>query len=82
MTTPFLEMFNYNVCREFRPETDRIPKLMFEVLRGGKDAGSKVKFSKFYLILNVGIDHISDIDIHEVYFKICSAIDKAITGTK
>ena len=37
-----------------RPFTkkDRIPKLMFNVLNGGKALGSKVKFSRFYLIID------------------------------
>lgn len=29
------------------------PKLLITVLNGGKDLGSKVKFSKFYLIMDV-----------------------------
>jgi enolase len=70
MTTPFLEIFKYNVCRDIRPETDRIPKLMFEVLKGGKELGSKVKFSRFYLIINVAVQDADQVDVHEIYFKI------------
>lgn len=51
--TPFLSMFKTNLLREFRPETDKVPKLMFTVLNGGKEHGSKVKFSKFFLIFDV-----------------------------
>ena len=30
-----------------------LPKLIIDVLNGGKDVGSKVKFSKFFLIIDV-----------------------------
>jgi hypothetical protein len=40
--TPFLSMFKTNLLRDFRPETDKVPKLMFTVLNGGKDHGSKL----------------------------------------
>jgi len=33
--------------------TEKIPRMMFTVLNGGKALGSKVKFSKFYLIIDV-----------------------------
>jgi len=46
----------------------KIPKLMFTVLNGGKAAGSKVRFSKFYLIMDVGVT--DKIDALEVYYKI------------
>lgn len=46
-------MFKTNLLREYRPETDKVPKLMFTILNGGKEAGSKVKFSKFFLIFDV-----------------------------
>ena len=38
--------------REFAANS-KIPKLMLTVLNGGKALGSKVKFSKFYLIIDV-----------------------------
>ena len=41
---------------------------MFTVLNGGKAAGSKVRFSKFYLIMDVGVT--DKIDALEVYYKI------------
>lgn len=33
-------------------QSNSLPKLMMTVLRGGKDAGSKVKFTRFYLIFD------------------------------
>ena len=58
----------------------KIPKLMFTVLNGGKAAGSKVRFSKFYLIMDVGVT--DKIDALEVYYKISTQIKKAISSHK
>lgn len=82
MQTPFLEMFKYNVCRDFRPDTDKVPKLMLTVLNGGKEMGSKVKFSKFYLVFNVKPEDMDTLDVHEAYFKLCASIEKSISATK
>jgi hypothetical protein len=49
---PYLSFYKNLKNREFQP-TDKVPKLMFTILNGGKALGSKVKFSKFYLILEV-----------------------------
>lgn len=48
--------------------TEKTPKLTFTVLNGGKALGSKVKFSRFYLIVDVTAE--DEIDATEVYFKI------------
>jgi len=75
-------MFKTNLLRDFRPETDKVPKLMFTVLNGGKEAGSKVKFSKFFLIFDVKPYESDQFDLHEVYLKVCSALEKAVASTK
>ena len=67
---PFLSMFKVNVLRDFKPDGDKIPKLMLTVLNGGKDLGSKVKFSKFYLIFDFKPSDVSEIDLYEVYLKV------------
>jgi len=33
-------------------ESTKVPKLMFTIFNGGKAMGSKVKFAKFYLIMD------------------------------
>ena len=58
-----------------------MPKLMFTVFNGGKALNSKVKFTKFYLILNIKVQDV-EIDANQVYFKISAAIKKAITSHK
>jgi hypothetical protein len=35
-----------------------LPKLMLTILNGGKEVGSKVKFSKFYLLIEINIGDI------------------------
>ena len=35
-----------------------LPKLMLTILNGGKEVGSKVKFSKFYLLIEITIGDI------------------------
>lgn len=71
-------LFKMNMLRDFKPD-DTIPKLMISILNGGKESGSKIKFSKFYLIFDfTGIDvqqgtnpeEPCPIDLHEVYFKL------------
>jgi hypothetical protein len=55
---------------------------MFTVLNGGKDLSSKIKFSKFFLILGMRPQDATDIEINEVYIKICQNIEKAVSATK
>ena len=63
--------------REMGSSALTIPKLMFTVLNGGKAAGSKVRFSKFYVILNVKLQDVG-VDAMQIYYKISAAIKKAI----
>ena len=53
---------------------------MFTLLNGGKALGSKVKFSKFYLILDINAS--DEIDVVEVFLKIQAQIKKQITSHK
>ena len=53
---------------------------MFTVFNGGKASGSKVKFSRFYIILNVKAQE--TVDSTEIYFKITAAIKKLVEGHK
>lgn len=64
-------MFTSLFIRDFRADLDRVPKIMFTVFNGGKELGSKVKFSKFYLIMDFKPNDLSKLDPQEVYFKIC-----------
>lgn len=58
-----------------------VPKLMFTIFNGGKAMASKVKFSRFYIIMNLKVGDVS-IDANLVYYKIAAAIKKAITSHK
>jgi len=81
-TKPFLAIFKQIAVRDFRPDQDMIPKLMLSVLNGGKESGSKIKFSKFYIIFNMSPQDTDTIDAHEVYIKLCAAIEKTLSSTK
>lgn len=35
-----------------------LPRLMLTILNGGKEVGSKVKFSKFYLLIEINVGDI------------------------
>lgn len=48
----FKALFKLNMLKDFKPDVDKVPKLMITVLNGGKDMGSKIKFSKFWLIFD------------------------------
>ena len=60
---PFLSMFKVNMVRDFKPDVDKVPKLVLTVLNGGKDLASKVKFSKFYLIFNFKPADCGELDV-------------------
>lgn len=75
-------MFKSNTVKDFRPGNDKLPKLMFTVLNGGKDSGSKVKFKKFFVIFDVNQQDIGSVNLQEAYFKLCQAIEKGISSTK
>ena len=66
---------------EMNPMSVTVPKLMFTVLNGGKAANSKVKFARFYLIMNLKVQDV-EIDANVVHYKVSAAIKKAITSHK
>lgn len=55
------------------------PKLMFTIFNGGKAVNSRIKFTKFYLILDVRTTDI-DIDATEIYFKVSALIKKQVSA--
>ena len=50
--------------------------MIFNVLNGGKVVSSKVKFSKFYLVIDIAPE--DEVDAMEVYFKIQAQLRKQI----
>ena len=64
---PYYSFFKYLKNREFTHE-EKIPRLSFTVLNGGKALNSKVKFSKVYLIIDCGVN--DEHDVLDIYFKI------------
>jgi len=49
---PFISFYRYIMDKDYLPGAE-IPKLCFTVLNGGKALGSKVRFSKVYLIMDI-----------------------------
>lgn len=64
---PFISFYKYMMDKEYVPG-DKSPRLCFTVFNGGKALGSKVRFSKVYLIIDVTPN--DDIDATDVFFKI------------
>ena len=54
---------------------------MFTVFNGGKALGSKVRFSRFYIVMNIRVQDV-DVDANVIYYKIAAAVKKAITSHK
>lgn len=63
------------------PTSVQVPKVMFTVFNGGKAMNSKVKFAKFYVIMNLKVQDVS-IDANLMYYKLSAAIKKAISSHK
>ena len=61
-------------------QTTNVPKMMFTVFNGGKAMGSKVKFSRFYIILNVKAQE--SVDVSDLYYKISMAVKKSVESHK
>ena len=77
---PYHSLFSFMNSREISLKGLKVPKLMFSILNGGKTLGSKVKFSSFYLIIDVnGTD---EVDANEIYFKVTANIKKSIQAHK
>lgn len=68
--------------RDYNHELDKLPKLMFTILDGGKANGSKIKFSKFYLIMDMQPADARSMDILDIYYKLSAKIDEGIKATK
>jgi len=66
---PYKALYKYlkNRDLEWGPGA-ALPKMIFNVLNGGKAVASKVKFSKFFLILDMTPE--DELDPMEVYLKI------------
>ena len=54
---------------------------MFSAFNGGKALASKVKFSRFYIIIDIQGDE-EDIDATELYFKMSTAVKKGVQAHK
>lgn len=68
--------------RDYNFELDKVPKLMFTILDGGKSNGSKIKFSKFYLIIDMQPGDSKQFNIIDIYYKLNSKIEEGIKATK
>jgi enolase len=76
--SPYQGLYRYLRNRDI---TSGLPKFMFNVLNGGKALGSKVKFSKFYLILDVTPEDI-EVDALEIYLKVQAQLKKQVQAHK
>ena len=78
---PLASQYRNIWSKEMTPTTIVVPKLMFTIFNGGKALGSKVRFSRFYIIMNLRVQDV-EIDANVVYYKIAAAVKKAITSHK
>ena len=78
---PCDSLYRYFYQQAFN-ECQRVPKLMFTVFNGGKALGSKVKFSKFYVIIDVQPTDPDEIDANILHYKIFAAIKKSLNVGK
>ena len=78
---PTKSLYQQLWAREISPTAVQVPKLMFTIFNGGKAMNSKVKFSRFYVIMNLKVQDVS-VDANLLYYKLSAAIKKAITGHK
>ena len=78
---PTKSLYQQLWAREISPTAAQVPKLMFTIFNGGKAMSSKVKFSRFYVIMNLKVQDVS-VDANLLYYKLSAAIKKAITGHK
>jgi len=59
------------------------PRLMFSLFNGGKALGSKVKFAKFYLIMQHELEDVAaGKDLLQIYYKVAAAIKKGVQSHK
>lgn len=81
---PGLALYEHQTLRQIPGDSNPIsPKFMFTLFNGGKANGSKVKFAKFYLILQHELDdQINGRDALAIYYKVASAIKKAVQTHK
>lgn len=78
---PSAALYRHIWQKEMTPLGVTVPKIMFTVFNGGKAMGSKVKFARFYVIMNLRVQDVG-IDANIVYYKVAAAIKKAITSHK
>lgn len=60
---PFEALFKTTTFNDYRFGHEKVPKLMFTILNGGKDLNSKIKFKKFYLIFDFDSEDVPSINI-------------------
>ncbi len=61
----------------------KVPKLMFTLFNGGKALNSKVKFAKFYLIMDYQQQEVQQgKDAVLIYYKVCALIKKMVSAHK
>jgi hypothetical protein len=60
----------------------KVPKIMFSLFNGGKTLGSKVKFRRIYLIVDMKPEDSDTIDALQLYYKISAAIKKGVSTHK
>ena len=64
---PYLSVYSYLRSKDYEL-TEKMPRLIFTVLNGGKALASKVRFSRFYLIIDV--NQTDELEVTDVFLKI------------
>jgi len=77
---PALTLYEHQTLRQIPGDSNpSVPKFMFTLFNGGKALGSKVKFARFYLIMQHELEDLQGgRDALQIYYKVSSAIKKAV----
>lgn len=81
---PAIAQYEYQTLKKIPADGNPMPpKLMFTLFNGSKALGSKVKFSKFYLIFDYTMEALAEgVDALAIYYKVTAAIKKTLQSHK
>lgn len=78
---PHAALYEQVACKPLGFEA-KMPKLMFTLFNGGKSQGSKVKFRRFYLIMDMTPAEAVEHDALMVFHRVSAALRKGVSAGK
>lgn len=78
----FNALYDQIYCKAPNINYTKVPKMMFTLLNGGKSLGSKVKFRRIYLIINMKAEDTEHFDALQLYYKVHASIKKSLSAGK